>query len=879
MYNRTVKEVISELETDKEKGVSSEDAKIRLEKGGLNKMPDEQLTPFWKIFIKQFFDFLILILLVAVVMAIALNEIIEGCVILFVVILNALIGAIQEGQAQSALASLKDLTTDKATVIRDGKKIEINTEEIVVGDVVVLEAGMVVPADIRLFETSSLQIDESILTGESVPVSKDANTIFQDDTFVGDRTNSCFYSTAVTFGRGIGVVTKTGSDTEVGKIADMLQTKEVKTTPLERKINRIGKVIGIIAILLVPIIVITEVIEGRPFVDMLLVAVALAVGVVPEALPSIISIVLAIGVKKMANKNAIVKKLPTVETLGSVNVICTDKTGTLTENKMTVESVYMSENNETMSADEIIQHKNSYFIKGFTLCENAKITAEQRIGDPTELAFIDLAHKAGVDIEKLESKYFRINENPFGSDRKMMSTLHQEPEGGKTQFTKGGLDIIITKCNRIFDGTEIREFTSDDFEKLALIATGMSEKALRVLALAMRTSADAIEEKGMIFVGLAGLKDPPRKGVDEAIAEFKRAGIKTVMITGDYKHTAFAIAKDIGIAESEDEVMSGNEIDILTDEEFEKKVNDIAVFARVTPEHKVRIVKAIKANGNITAMTGDGVNDAPSLKKADIGVAMGNTGSDVAKSASNMVLTDDNFITIRTAVEEGRKIFANIKKTVSFLMITIYAEVLLVFATLLFNLPVPLTAIQILFLNLVTDSIPALALGIGKTTEDVMRLPPNKNVVSFFDMRSVVMTGLFGFASCVLSFLAFLYPAFVNGFGFYFGDAAEKGGIILDTGMTYAFIVMCTSQLFIALMIRDRSKSIFKINHLTNPLLLLSIFLGILLQIIICSVPVLNTILHTAQIGFIEWVVLILIAFVPVLLHEIYLITKKLFRG
>ncbi|HOK63077.1 MAG TPA: HAD-IC family P-type ATPase, partial [Soehngenia sp.] len=718
-YDKSVDEVLKELNVDPSKGLDTESAKERLEKYGANELKEEKGKSFFKKLLAQFSDFLVLILIAAALVSFFIGETQDAIVIIAIVIVNAMLGLYQEGKAEKALEALKKMASPTAKVIRDGKTVEIDSRELVPGDIVILETGDIVPADLRIIDSKNLKIEEASLTGESVAVEKDASKVLEGEVALGDRVNMAYMSTIVTYGRGKGIVVGTGADTEIGKIATMIQTYEDEATPLQKKLNQLGKILGIATILICIVVFADGLIQGRDPLEMFMVSVSLAVAAIPEGLPAIVTIVLAIGMNKMVKRNAIVKKLLAVETLGATSVICTDKTGTLTQNEMTVVKIYT--NDKVIDVEGVgyepkgdfklgeekispLDDKNvqSLLLMG-ALVNDAELVENggqyKIVGDPTEGALVTLAAKGGIDVDSLNEKYPRIQEIPFDASRKMMTTFHEGYFEDKiTAITKGAPDLLIQKCSHILLNGEVVPFTEELKKKVLDTNINFSKQALRVLAVAYKVFdklPDNLDpeniEKDMIFVGLSGMIDPLRPEAKEAIKLCKKAGIDIKVITGDYKETAFAIARDLGLVESEDEAMMGEELNKISDEELREVVKRVKVFARVSPEHKVRIVNALKENGEITAMTGDGVNDALAIKKADIGISMGITGTDVAKNTADMILTDDNFASIVSAVEEGRIIFSNIKKFVFFLLSCNIGEILLVFLSIaVFNWPIPL---------------------------------------------------------------------------------------------------------------------------------------------------------------------------------------------
>ncbi|MGL5086275.1 MAG: cation-translocating P-type ATPase, partial [Clostridium sp.] len=736
-FNKSTQEVLKELDSNAVNGLSSTVAKERLATNGENKLAGKKKKSIVILFFAQINDVMIYILLAAALISGLVGEISDSIIILIVILVNALIGLIQESKAEKALDALKQLSTPKALVKRDGDLIEIPSEEVVLGDIVIIDAGRYIPADLRLLECANLKIEESAFTGESVPSDKTADIISKEgDLPIGDRHNMLFMSTLATYGRGTGIVIATGMNTEIGKIAKMLDSAEDDTTPLQKKLAHLGKTLGFAAVGISILMFIVSMFQGRDFLDMFMTSISLAVAAIPEGLPAIVAIVLALGVQRMIKENAIIRKLPAVETLGSVNIICSDKTGTLTINKMTVKKYFVNNELKTLEDANISDSTTKLLVDGMILCNDATSTESSKTGDPTEIALLDVGNKFNIFKDALNKEHKRVNEIPFDSDRKLMTTVNKYDDKYYT-FTKGAIDSILKISSKIFINGEVTDFTDEIKASILESSNLMSDDALRVLALgykALQNEHIAIDnlEEDLIFVGLMGMIDPPREEVKGSIELSKKAGIRTIMITGDHKNTAVAIAKELGIAENISQAMSGSEIDTYSDEEFTKIVNNYRIFARVSPEHKVKIVKAFKSYGNIVSMTGDGVNDAPSLKAADIGVAMGITGTDVAKGAADMVLTDDNFTTIVTAVEEGRNIFNNIKKSILFLLSCNLGEVIALFFAILFNWATPLLPIHILWVNLITDSFPALSLGVDPGDHDVMANKPRNPKESLF---------------------------------------------------------------------------------------------------------------------------------------------------
>ena len=813
-------DVLKSLGTNEITGLTNEEVLKRQEKYGKNKLKEKKKESLFVKFIKQFNDFMIIILIIASIVSAVIskiqgeNDYIDSIIIIGIVIFNALMGVIQEAKAEKSIEALKQMTPQMAKVIRNGKTISVHAEELVKGDIIDLEAGNFVPADCRILESHNLKIEESSLTGETEPSLKDANFICKKDIPLGDMKNLAFMASITVNGHGKAVVTETGMDTQVGQIANMIIEDEAPETPLQKKLGQVGKILGLACLVICLIIFVIGLIKHIDPIEMFMTSVGLAVAAIPEGLPAIVTIMLSIGVTKMAKKNSIIRKLPAVETLGSSSVICSDKTGTLTQNKMKVVDVYS---------------KNKDFtIQLATLCTDCEISVENGkkivTGEPTEKAIVEEGIQTGNLKNTLEMEQPRINEIPFDSTRKMMTTIHRI--GNKYRIiTKGAPDVILQRCNK--EVQEVNKFGNLYTSKVQLLNSSkiqtenrkMASNALRVIAVAYKdvdvlpTKIDSSNiENNLIFVGLIGMIDPPREGVSEAVKTCKNAGIKTVMITGDHLETAKAIAKDLGILCSGDDAITGQELDKMSQRQLEKNIKKISVFARVTPEHKVRIVKAWQKNGAVVAMTGDGVNDSPALKNADIGIAMGKNGTDVAKSAADIVLTDDNFVTIVEAVKQGRNIYDNIKKAIHFLIATNIGEIVTIFMGLILGLKSPLLAIQLLWINLITDSLPAIALGLEKPEKDIMnRKPVNSKKGIFADglwNKIIVEGALIG----VLTLVAF-------GIGNkYYG---------LEVGRTMAFLAIGFLELIHSFNIKN-DKSIFETGIFENKYLVGSFILGIL---------------------------------------------------
>lgn len=879
-FSKTHEEALKEFDVNPSTGLTVEEAKKRLSKYGENKLKGKPKKSLISLFLSQLKDMLIYVLLGATVITIAIGEYVDAIIILSVVILNAVIGVVQEYKAEKAIEALQKMTTPKALVRRDGETKEINSEELVPGDIVIIDAGRYIPADLRLIESANLQIEESALTGESVPTSKDATAIYEDPkTAIGDKSNMAFMSTLATYGRGEGVVVATAMETEIGKIAKILEEDNDEMTPLQKRLDELGRILGYLAIGICVLIFAVAVFQKRDLFEMFLTAISLAVAAIPEGLAAIVAIVLALGVTKMSKINAIVKKLPAVETLGCVNIICSDKTGTLTQNKMTVVKHYTLNNIKDVPASGIGLQANrdeEELIKTFVLCSDATYENGEGTGDPTEVALVVLGDKYNLKKGDLNSEYKRVSEKPFDSDRKLMSTLNENGKGYRVH-TKGAIDNILKISSKaLVDGKAVplTEKMKNDYLKAA---EEMSDSALRVLGAAYKDTEGIIDpeemESDLTVIGLVGMIDPPRLEVKDSIREAKTAGITPIMITGDHKNTAFAIAKELGIADSIEQSLTGTEIDDLTDEEFARRINNYRVFARVSPEHKVKIVKAFKAQDNIVSMTGDGVNDAPSLKYADIGVAMGISGTDVAKGASDMILTDDNFTTIVHAIEEGRNIYNNIKKSVIFLLACNLGEVITIFASILFFWPVPLLPTQILWMNLITDTLPALALGVDPGDKDVMKKKPRNPKESFFAKGTGVRAVIGGSLIGILTLAAFYSGLHEYGYSLGSKNISEEA---LTYARTMAFVVIVVSQLFYSLTMRNSAKSIFRIGLFSNLYLIGAIIVGFILQLGVISVPFLASAFKVHNLSFGDWDLVLIFALIPFIVNEIIKIFMRI---
>jgi Ca2+-transporting ATPase len=872
-FTKTSEDVLKELGVDLSQGLSAEEAKVRLEKYGSNQLLAKKKKNIFQLFFAQLREWLIYILFAAVVITLFMGEYIDSVIILLVIIVNAVLGVVQEVKAGKAIEALQKMSFPKALVRRNGEVKEVDSETIVPGDIVILDAGRYIAADIRLIESANLQIEESALTGESLPSEKDASQLHPDPkTPLGDRANTAFMSTLVTHGRAVGVVVETGMNTEVGQIANIINKEQKSKTPLEVRLNKLGKTLGKIAIGICVFIFLISLVQGRELVEMFLISVSLAVAAIPEGLAAIVAVVLSIGVTSMSKKNAIIKKLPAVETLGSVNMICSDKTGTLTQNKMTVKSYFNLEGEKTVERGKTntASEDAKLLAKAMVLSSDATLENENATGDPTEIALLLLGDDLGIDRKKINAENERSGEYSFDSDRKLMSTLNEE-NGKFIVYTKGAIGNLIKISTYVLEKGKVIPITEAHKQQYHDATDSMSNNALRTLGVAYKMADSFIEtaemEKDLILIGLVGMIDPPRPEAKESIQKAKLAGITTIMITGDHKNTAFAIASELGIAENIDQAITGQNMEGFSETEFAEKVVNYRVFARVSPQHKVQIVHALKSHGNIVSMTGDGVNDAPSLNAADIGVAMGITGTDVAKGAADMILTDDNFATIVSAIEHGRNIYNNIKKSVIFLLTCNLGEVVAMFAAILIGWEAPLIATQLLWINLITDSFPAVALGMDPGNPDVMKEKPRDANESFFAGGAGLHLILGGILIGALTIMAFWFGYYEHGYSPFDRSAPVE---IVEYARTMAFIVLVMCQLFYSFAVRHASKSIFQIGVFTNKYLTGAIVLGILLQLIIIEIPVMQRAFHLQMPDFQGWIMAVSLGLVPLLVSEIF---------
>lgn len=875
-YTQGVEEVLKSLDTSID-GLSTAQAKERLDAYGYNELDEGEKRSLLSKFIDQFKDLMIIILLVAAALSIITegrHGLTDACIIFAVVVLNAAFGVYQEGQAEAAIEALKNMSSPMARVRRDGNVVEIDSRELVPGDIVLLEAGDVVPADMRLIEAASLKIEEAALTGESVPVEKDITETVEAEAGIGDRVNMCYQNSNVTYGRGTGVVTNTGMYTEVGKIADMLANADESQTPLKQSLEQLSKTLTylIIAIALVTFLV-SVFIRGEQPLEGLMVAVALAVAAIPEGLPAIVTILLSLGTTTLAKRNAIVRKLPAVETLGSTEIIASDKTGTLTMNQMTVEKVYT--NGQLQNADTELGADNTT-LRIMTFANDTKVDPDGKlIGDPTETALVQFGLDHNFDVREVLKSEPRVAELPFDSDRKLMSTIHKEPDGSYFVAVKGAPDQLIKRVTRIEINGEVRPITDEDKQAILAINKDLAKQALRVLMMAYKTTSEIpileseVVESDLIFSGLVGMIDPERPEAAEAVRVAKEAGIRPIMITGDHQDTAEAIAKRLGIIDpndTEDRVITGAELNELSDEEFQKVFKQYSVYARVSPEHKVRIVKAWQNEGKVVAMTGDGVNDAPSLKTADIGIGMGITGTEVSKGASDIVLADDNFATIIVAVEEGRKVFSNIQKSIQYLLSANMAEVFIIFFATLFGWDV-LQPVHLLWINLVTDTLPAIALGVEPAEPGIMTHKPRGRQSNFFD------GGVFGAIMYQGVFQTILVLA-VYGWGLVFPEHHTQAEIHADA-LTMAYATLGLIQLLHAFNVKSVYQSVFKVGLFRNKTFNWAIPVAFILLMATIVVPGFNNLFHVSHLSFTQWLAVIVGSFLIVVLVEIVKATQR----
>lgn len=892
-------ELYKELKTSPN-GLSKDEAKNRLLEYGPNELQRIKRKSKLKLFLEQFKNILIIILIVAALISVFLGEILDAAVIGVIVVLNAVIGFIQEYKAEKAIEALKELAAPQAIVIRDGREVQIPAKELVPGDIILIETGDRIPADVRLISASGLKIDESSLTGESIPVKKTAEPLKNGFIPLAERSNMAFSGTVVISGYGKGVVVATGMDTEIGRIASMIQQEEEKETPLQRKLDILGKKLGQIIIVLCVIVFIAGFLRGIPFIEIFLASVGLAVAAIPEGLPAIVTMGLALGIQRMVKRNAIIRKLPAVETLGSANVICSDKTGTLTKNEMTVRRVILPSASFEVTGEgynpkgEFLQNGErinpllnedlKQLLKIGALCNNSALSFDPHknrwfiTGDPTSGALIVLAEKAGLRHSDLVQQYRRLAEIPFESERRRIVTVHEDPDGGRLIFVSGASDILLELSDYYLENGHIKKLDNEKKMMFLKLADEMAKQALRVIALAYKkvdSETPPIDDpnfdKGLVFTGLVGMMDPPRAEVKDAIRLASKAGIKTIMITGDHPKTAEAIARELGILKEGDLVITGSQLDAMSVEDLEKIVDKVKVYARVSPKHKMLIVKALKKKGSILAMTGDGVNDAPALKSSDIGVAMGIAGTDVAKEASDMVLADDNFSTIVAAVEEGRMVYDNIKKVVKYLISTNFGEILTIFVAIIIGLPLPILALQILWINLVTDGLPALALGVEPAEGDLMeRKPrdPNENILS---KETLVNALIYGGIMCAGALALYVFELFsLDYWGFLATNPTpEQIDIFLTRPRTVVFTIVMLFQMVSVFTFRSEKTSIFRMKFFGNKYLVISVAISVALQLLVVYIPVMQVPFKTISLNPVDWLLIISITLSLLLYSEL----------
>ncbi len=865
---KKISSIVKVLKTSKQ-GLTKQDAEERIKLYGENKLKEAKKKHVCCRFFSQFKDVMIILLLISAVISLVFGvvknegftEYLDAIIIFVIVILNATLGVVQESKAENAMESLKKMSQPYSKVVRDGKETLVKTNELVIGDIVLIEAGDVVPADMRIIECASLKCDESMLTGESNPVEKDADCVLKEKTALGDRKNMLFSSSVVTYGRGIGVVVATGQNAEIGKIAGMLNKAEDKeSTTLQKSLDKFGKVITVVVLAIAFVIFFIDVFFTKQhWSGSLMTAVAIAVAAIPESLLVVVTIILSIGVTKLAKKNVIIRRLHSVETLGCCEIICSDKTGTITQNKMTVRKVCY--NNNVVEIEKVKKDDCNELILNMILCNDARYQDDTFMGDPTETALLEFGHKFGFKKESLDKSFARVNEIPFDSNRKLMTTLNKVNDNF-VQYTKGAVDEILRKCTNILINGKVRKITKKDIEDIKKANSSMCSNALRVLGYAYRESVDKndIKEENLTFVGMTGMIDPPREEVYEALKKCKRAGMQAIMITGDHKDTAYAIAKELGIVEDYSQVVDGMFLDNFTDEELKEEICKYKVYTRVSPEHKVRIVKAFKALGKVVAMTGDGVNDAPSIKSANIGIGMGKSGTEVTKEVADMILTDDNFATIVVAVEEGRRIYTNIQKAIQFLLGCNIAEVVsILLLTLIFPTVTFLVVVQILFINLITDTLPAIALGMENVEKDVMEHKPRKQNESIIGGRIGFNLLYQGIVQALL-----VVGVFVLAKNLYGNEIAS----------TMGFLTLNIIQLIHMYSVRT-NHSVLKSNPLKNRTMIIALLSGVGLLLLVALVPVLAGVFHLQSLSLTQWLIVLGFSFLIMPIVEIV----KLFQN
>ena len=847
-YKKSLKEVLEELNTSEDVGLSSIEVKKRLEKYGPNELVQKKKKTILKMILEQLTDKMIIILLIASILSFILGEKLEGFVILFIIAINVLISVIQEKKASDALEALKNMNAPHSLVLRNGKKEEVMAKDLVPGDIIYLEAGNIIPADVRFIKEHEIEVDESALTGESIPVDKDSSYVGVNDVPLGERKNQGYSSTIITNGTAVALVIGTGMNTEIGTIAKLLDTDNTET-PLKEKLNHIGKVLSIIGILVSIFIFILGLYHGQNLIDILMISISLAISVIPEGLPATVTVVMALGVERMAKKKALVKQLPAVETLGSATVICSDKTGTLTENKMTVV--------EYETADSLLSGKEKNIDKLVmcgVLCNNASLIQNKVQGDPTEGALLLFAEKNNYSVDELIRNNPKQEEKPFDSDRKLMTVICKDENKKLTSYTKGAVEELLKNCSYALIGNRKKKLTEDDKKVILSKCEDMANNALRSLGYAYKTtklSKDEVE-KDMIFLGITGMIDPPRKEVLSSIKSCHEAGIRVIMITGDHKATAVAIAKELGIYKEGDLAVNVEEFHRMTREDLLKKLPKISVFSRVSPKDKLDIVNALQEQHEIVGMTGDGVNDAPALNTADIGIAMGKNGTDVAKDAADMLLLDDNFSTIEVAIKEGRRIYRNIEKVIQFLLTGNIAEVLTILLAMVFNLQTPILAVHILFVNLITDTLPALALGVDPANKNTMKHPPTRKG-TLFEQNMICSIVYYGALLTLLSFTAYFIGLQQN----------------YETAVTMTFITLCLSQIVHAMNQHSYTLSFFSKEQPKNKMLFLAMLASTLILLVIIFVPALSKFFFIVPLNTAQWLIVIGLSIVPLLVSEI----------
>lgn len=849
-YQKDLKTIIEELKTNTKTGLTTEEVRKRQEQYGLNELKQKKKKTILKMVIEQLTDKMIIILLIASILSFLLGEKLEGFVILFIIAINIIISVVQEKKASDALEALKNMNAPHSLVLRNGKKEKVLAKDLVPGDIVYLEAGNIIPADIRWIEENEILVDESALTGESIAVEKDKDYIGSAKEPLGERQNMGFSSTIINNGTGVGVVTSIGMDTEIGMIAKLLDNDTSLETPLKKKLNKIGKVLSILGIIISILIFIIGLLHGKNIIDILMISISLAISVIPEGLPATVTVVMAIGVQRMAQKRALVKQLPAVETLGSATVICTDKTGTLTENKMTVTEYY--------TADNLIENKENKLTEKLVacgvLCNNSTIIKGEIQGDPTEGALLLFAEKNKYKVEEFIKEQEKIQEKPFDSDRKLMTVICKDKTKKQTAYVKGAPEELIEKCTYAYINGKKKKLTKEGKEKILKKCEELSNNALRSLAFAYKTEKLKLSEveEDLIFLGIVGMIDPPRREVMASIKSCHEAGIRVIMITGDHKATAVAIAKKLGIYKDGDLAVNVEEFHEMTREELHKKLYRISVFSRVSPKDKLDIVNALQEQQEIVGMTGDGVNDAPALNTADIGIAMGKNGTDVAKDAADMLLLDDNFATIEVAIKEGRRIYRNIQKVIQFLLTGNIAEVLTIFLAMVFNLQTPILAVHILFVNLITDTLPALALGVDPANKNTMKHPPTKKG-TLFEKSMVANIAYYGALLTLLSFSAYFVGLQTS----------------YETAITMTFITLCLSQIVHAMNQHSNTISFFSKEQQKNKMLFLAMLASVTMLMIIIFVPALSQFFSIVELTAMQWLTVIGLSLVPLIVSEI----------